>query len=129
MCACLEIVGFSFGEEYAVIGSIGRVVRTEFYLSNLCLPVSASTTPDPVEARIFHAVLPMTSADAQILTDILFANRVDAEHRADLIDHLRTTVFGNSVPKVQKAVSPPLCAAVALRRDVDQVMSASPDGN
>ena len=110
-----------------MIGSFWRGVWAAFYLSSLCAPLSALATPAAEQARIFHAVLPMTSAAAQNLTDKLVANGIDSEHRADLIDHFRTQVFGDSMPMVLKAAGAPLCVAEALRLDVDQVMQVSPD--
>jgi hypothetical protein len=114
-----------------VIGNCRRVVRAAFYLSSLCLPVSASTTPVPVpvpvQARIFDAVLPMVSSEAEKLADKLIANGVNHLLRADLVDSFRTTVFGDSIPIVLQAAGGPLCLAAALRYDVDQVMQVSPE--
>lgn len=110
-----------------MIGSYWRVVWAAFYLSSLCLPVSASTTPGPVQARIFDAVLPMVSSEAEKLADKLIANGMNHQLRADLVDSFRTTVFGDSIPIVLQAAGGPLCLAAALRYDVDQVMQVSPD--
>ncbi len=110
-----------------MIGGFSSVVFVAFFLSSICLPVNASTTPASVQARIFYAVLPMTSADATKLAEKLIANGIDHQHHADLVDSFRTTVFGDSVPIVLQAAGGPLCLAAALRYDVDQVMKVSPD--
>lgn len=97
--------------------------------AGLCFNAHAETLQAPVQERIFNAVLPMSAADAANLADKLVASGIDQQHRADLIDYFRTKVFGDSIPMVLQAAGSPLCVAIALRYDVDQVMQFSPARN
>jgi len=110
-----------------VSSSLGRVLCAAFCLASVYLNACSSTAHGSEQSRIFHAVLPMASADAQNLADKLVAYGIDAEHRADLVDYFRTKVFGDSIPMVLKAAGGPLCLAVGLRLDIEQVMQVSPE--
>jgi hypothetical protein len=126
---CLVPFGFEFSEVYAVSGGVWLATCLAFYLASSGFHVNASTAHGPVQARIFHAVLPMIGTDAENLVDKLIANGLDQQHRADLSDFFRTQVFGDSIPMVLKTEGSPLCLAVALRYDIDQVMQVSPEKN
>jgi hypothetical protein len=57
-----------------VSGGVGFAACLAFYVATSVFHVNASTASGPVEARIFHAVLPMTVTGAEDLVDKIIAN-------------------------------------------------------